>query len=78
MAEASIVYKKELFYGEVLRVSVAITDLQKVSFDVVYKLEKETEGRMVDVAHGKTGMVCFDFSTRKVVSIPEEVKIRWK
>lgn len=77
MGDVSIVFKNELFYGDEVRVHVAVSDLSRASFDLVYKMEKTKEGKNVDVAHARTGMVCFDYNRRKVVAVPEEVKGKW-
>lgn len=78
MSDAVIQYKNELFYGDTVRVSVAVTDIAKVSFDVVYKLEKETGGKTLLVAQAKTGMACFDYARRKLTAIPNEVIAKWQ
>ncbi len=74
MSDVGIEFKSELFYGQPIRASVTATDLTKVSFDLYYKLEVEKEGKTVLVAAAKTGMICYDYSKKKVAAIPEEVK----
>lgn len=73
MGDVAIVFKNELFYGDKLRVSVTVGEMSKVSFDLIYLLEKENDGKLVSVAHAKTGMVCFDYSKRKVCAVPHQV-----
>ncbi len=48
----------------------------KVSFDLYYKLEKETGGKTVFVATAKTGMVCYDYGKKKVAAVPEGLQLR--
>lgn len=74
MADVAIEFKKELFYGEIVKVSVTAGDLSKLGFDLYYKLEKETDGVWQTVAAAKTGMVCFDYEMKKVVALPAEAK----
>jgi acyl-CoA thioesterase FadM len=74
MGDVSIVFKNELFYGDAVRVSVAVTEFSGASFDMVYLLEKELEGKTVLVAQAKTGMVCFDYSKRKITALPDAVR----
>ena len=78
MADAGIEFKNELFYDDVLIVSIACTDFRKVSFDMYYKLEKvfqsDTNNKKILVATAKTAMVCFDYSNKKIVAIPEEAR----
>jgi acyl-CoA thioester hydrolase len=76
MSDAGIQYKNELFYGDVIIASVTTGTYSKVSFDIYYKFEKEAEGKRVLVATAKTGMVCFDYSKRKTVAVPEEARTK--
>ena len=41
MADAAIEFKNELFYGETIITSVAVTEISKISFELIYNLEKE-------------------------------------
>ncbi|HVF97606.1 MAG TPA: thioesterase family protein [Flavisolibacter sp.] len=70
MSDAAIEFKAEAFYGDVLRIYVAATDLSRVGFDLYYKLVKE--GSETVVATAKTGMICFDYTNRKIIGIPHE------
>src|SRR5215471_8364307 len=60
MSDVAIEFKNELFYGDVLIVSVTADEFSKVAFEIFYKLEKEKDGKKIPVAFAKTGMVCFD------------------
>lgn len=77
MSDVGIEFKNELFYGDTVKASVAIAEISKISFELYYKLEKETGGKTVLVATAKTGMVCFDYEKKKIMAIPEEVKARF-
>lgn len=70
MSDVVINFRNELFYGDVVKVSVAPVNLSRASFDIVYLLKKDE----TIVADAKTGMVCFDYSSKKVTSIPEEAR----
>lgn len=74
MADAGVEFKSELFYGETVIISVTIANLSKVSFDIYYRLEKETEGKRKLVATAKTGMVCFDYTVKKITAFPEAAR----
>lgn len=77
MGDAVIVFKNELFYGEELVAQVAAGNIGAASFDLFYKLQKKTGNKTIDVAHAKTGMVCFDYEKRKVCTLPEAVRLKW-
>lgn len=76
MRDVSINFRNELFYGDIVHVSVAIKDVSNASFNLVYLLQKQAEGKNIIVAHANTGMVCFDYERRKITAVPEEVKKR--
>ena len=76
MADAAIEYKAELFYGEPLFISICPANFSRMGFDLYYKLEKEGPSGRITVALVKTGMVCFDYTRKKPVQLPEEVKAR--
>lgn len=70
MSDAAIKFKSELFYGEIVTAFVTAANLSRVGFEVCYKLMK---GEVV-VAVAKTVMVCYNYDTKKVVSLPEKAK----
>lgn len=72
MSDAALQFKQELFYGETVEVSVQSTELGRIGFDLVYKLEKTVDGKKVTVAIAKTGMICYNYQLKKPVSIPAE------
>ena len=74
MSDVGIEFKSELFYGDIVLASVTVANITKVSFDVYYKLEKETGGKKIPVAFAKTGMVCYDYKSKKIVAVPEEAR----
>lgn len=73
MADTAIEFKSELFYGEELRASVTASEFSRIGFDLYYKLEKQVEKKWVPVVFARTGMVCYNYATKKVVSVPAEV-----
>lgn len=76
MANAAIEFKTELFYGDVITASVTAGDISNIGFDLFYKLEKVVDGKKVTVALAKTGMICFDYGRKKIVSVPEEARLK--
>jgi acyl-CoA thioesterase FadM len=74
MSDVAIEFKNEVFYGEVLTAWVTANDFTRVGFDVYYKLTKTKEEKDTVVAIAKTGMVCFNYSNRKIVAVPRGVK----
>lgn len=75
MADVAIAYKGEGFYGDVLTLKLAINDLSKYGFDITYHVLNQ-HGK--EVARAKTGMLCFNYTERKLMSLPAEVKARFE
>lgn len=76
MADAMIEFKSEMFYGDTVIASVTAGEISKIGFELIYKLEKGTTNQKILVAVAKTGMICYDYAKKKIVSIPEEAKAR--
>jgi acyl-CoA thioester hydrolase len=74
MSDVAIEFKNEIFYTEKIISSVTVSEISKFSFDVYYKLEKENNEKRILVALAKTGMVCYDYSAKKVVIVPKEAR----
>ena|SRR5438034_675604 len=74
MSDVAIEFKNELFYGDNMTVSITATEFSKVAFEIYYKLEREKDGKTVPIAFAKTGMVCFDYVSRKITAVPKEAK----
>jgi YbgC/YbaW family acyl-CoA thioester hydrolase len=69
MSDVIIEFKKEIFYGEGIKIFVSASNFNKIGFDVLYLVVKSQQE--IVVAKAKTGMVCYDYKLRKIVSIPE-------
>jgi acyl-CoA thioester hydrolase len=77
MSDVAIEFKNELFYGDMVKISIAIAEISKVAFALYYKLEKETTGRLVLAAAARTGMVCYNYELKKIAQFPEKMKLQF-
>ena len=68
MLDAVVVYRSEAFYGDLLRVEMALGDPQTTGCDIIYLMTNVATGK--EVARVKTGMAFFDYARRKVVPMP--------
>lgn len=68
MVDAAIEFKAELFYKDEVIISVAAANFTNTGFDLFYKIEKENKV----AAKAKTGMLCFNYDTRKVAQVPQQ------
>ncbi|PSR54894.1 esterase [Adhaeribacter arboris] len=73
MADVAIEYKGEGFLGDTLIVQIAPRDFTKYGFDLIYHV---TNQNSKPIAYAKTGMLCFNYTTRKVMSVSTEVRAR--
>ena len=70
MSDAIIEFKNELFYGDNITAFVTANNFTRAGFDLFYKLARNE----TNVAFAKTGMICYNYDSKKVVSLPEPVK----
>jgi acyl-CoA thioester hydrolase len=78
MADAAIVFKSEMYYGDELLISIQPVEFSRVGFELIYKIEKKSEGKLVTVVVAKTTMICYDYGLKKIVPLPEPAKKRLK
>lgn len=76
MADVMIAYKGEAFYGEVLNIQIFVENVTDYSFDLLYRISTIRNNREQDIAQAKTGMVCFDYHTRKIAVMTDDLKYR--
>ena len=68
MSDVAIEFKAELFYGDSIKAFVTAAELSRIGFELYYKLVRTSDEAIAAVA--KTGMVCFDYTRRKVTMLP--------
>lgn len=73
MADVAIQFKRELNYGNQVKISVAADAFDKLGFDLFYKLELINGEETILAGKAKTGMLCFDYEQKMKVSVPDEV-----
>ncbi len=72
MVDAAVQYKAEGFYGDIILVEIAVTDITGVGCDFVYRCTNKNTGTVIAIV--KTGIVFYDYDKKKVVSVPERFK----
>jgi acyl-CoA thioester hydrolase len=73
MADVAIEFRKELNYGDNVKISVAAKDFDRLGFDLFYKMEIMNGEEITICGKAKTGMICFNYPEKKKVPVPEEV-----
>ncbi len=74
MADAGINYKRQVFYGQTLKIEMAADEFTDRSFDLVFRISDAESGE--EVARAKTGMLCFDYKEQKITRVPDDFKKR--
>lgn len=72
IVDAAIIYKKQAYYGQTLKVGIAVTDLTSRGFDLVYRVSDANSG--TEIARAKTGILIYDYQKQKVTMVPGELR----
>ena len=75
MSDLALEFKNESFYGDVVEVRLGASEISRVGFDLYYQLSAKRNNENILLANAKTGMICYDYDAKKVVSIPEKLKM---
>lgn len=74
MSELLVEYKNESFYGDVLEVDIFIGEITRVSFELFYQISTKRKEKKIIIVLAKTGMVSYNYETKKVTAVPEELR----
>lgn len=69
LTDVVIIYKAQGYYGDKLKIRVAVTDFNKYGCDFYYQIERCEDG--LEIARAKTGIVFFDYSKQRIAPIPD-------
>jgi len=72
IADLGIMYLGQGYYGQTLRVDIAVTDSTDKGFDMVYKVTDAKTG--LELARAKTGLVFYDYRQQKTTSVPQDLR----
>ena len=72
-ADTAVIYKSEAFHQDVIEIQLSLGEFSRAGFEIYYRLYNITQKK--DCAWAKTGMVCFDYTDRKVKSVPERFRL---
>jgi len=71
MSDLAVEFKNESYYGDTIEVTLFCGEIARVSFELFYQLSAKRNDAEIVLAHAKTGMVCYDYSAKKVALVPE-------
>lgn len=72
MVDIAVRFKAEAHFGDVLRVQLAPVEWTNLGFDLVYLATNAATG--AEVARAQSGMIFFDYTTRRLTSMPAVFK----
>lgn len=70
MADCAMQFKSEGFLGDKMILKIGVSDTSSVGFTLVYKMERVSDSKTIALC--QTGVVCFDYESRKVARLPQE------
>ena len=68
MGDAVVQYKAVAFRGDRLAVEMGFQDVERRTFDLVYRATRAGDGATIALA--KTGMVAFDYANNRLAELP--------
>lgn len=71
MGDVMIRFRAEGFYGDLTYVRIWIREFKTHAFQIYYQLIAKNESEEKIIAEAKTGMVAFDYNSRKVCKVPK-------
>ncbi len=71
LAHMEIDYKRPVLLTDEVYVYSRVSKLGAKSFDVEYKIVVMENGKEVIAASGKSVQVCFDYTNKKTINVPE-------
>jgi acyl-CoA thioester hydrolase len=74
MNELLVEFKNESFYNDVLEIKIFCGEISRVSFELFYLITVKRNEEEIIIAHAKTGMVCYNYSDKKIEMLPEKLK----
>jgi acyl-CoA thioesterase FadM len=74
MSDIAIEFKLESLYGDIILVEMYAGEVARVSFELYYHLSVQRGSNFYILAKAKTGLVCYDYTIKKTVSLPDKAR----
>jgi acyl-CoA thioesterase FadM len=74
MSDIAIEFKQESFYGDIIVVELYAGEIARVSFELYYLLSAQRNSNSYILAKAKTGMVCYDYTSKKTAPVPDKAR----
>lgn len=73
MSDLAVEFKNESLYGDRVTVSIIPGEISRVGFELYYRLTTTRHDKQILLANARTGMVCYDYTAKRPVSIPVQL-----
>lgn len=73
MSDLAVEFKSESFYGDIVEIQISAGEISRVGFELYYQLFAIRSKERILLANAKTGMISYDYNTKKVVAIPAKL-----
>ncbi len=73
MADLAVEYKGESFYGDILKIDISVGEISRAGFELYYQIHMTRAENTILIAKAKTGMVCYNYTEKKVRELPEKL-----
>ena len=74
LADLMVSYKSEAFYGDLLRIRIFLGGHTERSFELLYQVDVQRNEAWTRLAEAQTGMVSFDYGSRRVATMTVALK----
>ncbi len=74
MSSITVDFKNESFYGDEIEITMFCGEISKAGFEIYYQLKTDRNKREIVLALAKTDMVTYNYTAKKIESIPEKFK----
>ena len=78
MSDLAVTYMNESYYGDILTIDLFIGEFSSAGFEIFYNIKTQRDEKELQIARAKTGIVFFNYETRKIASVPEKFKIKFQ
>ncbi len=72
LGDAALIYRGEAFAGDKLIIETSAGEPTHCGFRLYHRVTRKKD--QAKIALAETGMTCFDYATRKIVSLPDVVR----
>lgn len=74
MSDLAVNYINESFYGDVLKIKLAVGECSSAGFELYYNITTNRNEKEIQIAKAKTGIVFYNYEIKKIAGVPEKFK----